>query len=191
MLAKARASIDADITWTQGDIAAWLPANPAALVFANAALHWVTDRAGMFPRLMHAVASGGLLAVQMPMTSKALYHQCLHRVLEAPRWRERLKGVQTHANPLSAAAYYDALAPLSAHIEIWETHYHHVLANPAAVTAWVSVTTLLPYTEVLDDAEKQDFFADYTTVATVAYPPRADGRVLFNMKRIFVLAERR
>ena len=87
MLAKARASVAADITWEQGDIAAWLPGAQAALVFANAALHWVPDHAGLFPRLMHALAPGGLLAVQMSMTGEALYHQCLQRVLDAPRWR--------------------------------------------------------------------------------------------------------
>ena len=129
--------------------------------------------------------------MQMPMTGEALYHDCLHRVLNTPRWRERLKGVHSHAAPLAAAAYYDLLAPLSAKVDIWETHYHHVLANPAAVTAWVSGTALLPYTEVLNEQEIQDFFADYTTAATVAYPPRADGKVLFNMKRVFILAERR
>ena len=190
MLAKARASVAADITWEQGDIAAWLPGAQAALVFANAALPWVPDHAGLFPRLMHAVAPGGLLAVQMPMTGEALYHQCLQRVLDAPRWRTRLQGVHSHAPPLAAAVYYDLLAPLASAVDIWETHYHHVLASPAAVTAWVAGTALLPYTEMLNDAETQVFFADYTSVATTAYPPRTDGKVLFNMKRIFILAER-
>ncbi len=189
MLAKARASAG-DITWTQGDISAWLPAERFALVFANAALHWVPDHVGVFPRLMHALGPGGLLAAQMPMTGEALYHECVRRVLALPRWRTRLDGVRSHDHPLKAAAYYDLIAPLAAEVDIWEANYHHVLADKFAVTAWVAGAALVPYLTVLNDAEKQDFLADYTDIAGTAYPPRPDGRVLFQMRRIFMVAKR-
>lgn len=192
MLAKARASSGAnDITWTSGDIAAWLPAERFALVFANAALHWIPDHAGVFPRLMQAVAPGGLLAVQMPMTGEALYHECLQRVLALPHWRARLEGVRSHDHPLKAAAYYDLLTPFSEEIDIWETNYNHVLADKFAVTAWISGAALVPYLSVLNDAEKTRFMEDYTTVAGEAYLPHHDGRVLFQMRRIFLVAKRR
>jgi len=192
MLARARADFaDAGITWEQGDIAAWIPARHAALVFANASLQWVHDHAGLLPRLMHALVPGGVLAVQMPMTGQALYYECLHRVLDAPRWRARLKDVRSHDHPLSPAAYYDLVAPLAQWTDVWETHYHHVLAGPEAVTAWVAGTALLPYTAILSDDERQMFFEDYTAAARVAYPPRTDGKVLFTMRRLFLAAKRR
>ncbi len=192
MLMKARADAGAaDIMWTAGDIAAWSPAERFALVFANASLHWVPDHPSVFPRLTHALAPGGLLAVQMPMTGEALYHACLQRVLALPHWRVRLEGVRSHDHPLTAAAYYDLLAPFSEDVNIWETNYHHVLADTFAVTAWISGAALVPYLSVLEEAEKTRFMEDYTTVAREAYPPRQDGRVLFQMRRIFMVARRR
>lgn len=192
MLTKARTSPGAgNITWTPGDISAWSPSERFALVFANAALHWVPDHASIFPRLMHAVAAGGRLAVQMPMTGKALYHDCIRRVLALPHWRDRLAGVRSHDHPLKASAYYDFLAPLSSHVDIWETTYHHVLADKFAVTAWIAGAALVPYLDLLDTNEKARFLGDYTDIAATAYPPHDDGRVLFQMRRIFMIAKRR
>lgn len=192
MLAKARKDFArTDITWAEGDISTWAPAERFALVFANAALHWVPDHARTFPRLMQAVAPGGVLAVQMPMTGEALYHDCVQRVLALPYWAERLRGVRSHDHPLKAAAYYDLLAPLASQVDIWETNYQHVLADKFAVTAWVSGAALVPYLSRLEAAEKTRFLGDYTEIASTAYPAHADGRVLFQMRRIFMVAKRR
>lgn len=139
---------------------------------------------------MHALAAGGLLAVQMPMTGKALYHECLRRVLALPRWRARLDGVRSHDHPLKAAEYYDLLAPLASEVDIWEANYYHLLADKFAVTAWVSGAALVPYLTVLNESEKQDFLGDYTEIAGAAYSNRPDGRVLFQMRRIFMVASR-
>lgn len=180
------------ITWQHADIAAWTPPPapmpPPALIFANASLHWVPDHARLFPRLMAYLAPGGILAVQMPMTAAAPYHACVHRMLEKPRWRERLAGVRSHAHPHPAAMYYDMVRPAAAEVDIWETHYHHVLADHDAVTAWASGTTLVPYLTLLDDSERADLLADYTAEAKTAYPRQTDGTILFTMRRLFLVA---
>ena len=191
MLAAARETFPGgDIDWQQADIAAWSPPAPPALIFANAALHWVPDHGRVFPRLMKLVAVGGLFAMQMPMTAEATYHACVQRVLDMPRWAERLAEVRSHAHPWPAASYYDLLSPHAATVDIWETHYHHVLADKYAVTAWASGTSLVPYLTALNDAEKADFLADYTDAAGAAYTPRQDGKILFTMQRLFLVATR-
>lgn len=187
MLAQARKRFAA-MQWELGDIGAWSPAAKPALIFANAALHWVPDHAALFPRLAGALAPGGVLAVQMPNTADAPYRTCLNMVLARPPWTQRLRAVSTHPDPLPAADYYAVLAPHAAAIDIWETHYVHVLENLDAVVAWVSGAALVPYLSVLDDGEKQRFLADYRDAAHDFYRAQADGRVLFTMRRIFILA---
>jgi len=191
MLAEARKKHPGgDITWALGDIAAWTPPSPPALIFANASLHWVPNHTRLFPQLLSCVAPGGELAVQMPTTADAPYHRCLEQVLATPRWRDRLAGVRSHAHPLSAATYYDLISPYAARIDLWESHYHHVLADPVAVTAWVSGTALVPYLTPLDATERADFLAAYAAEAATAYPAQTDGRILFTMRRLFLLATR-
>ncbi|MBY0509815.1 MAG: hypothetical protein K2P94_06645, partial [Rhodospirillaceae bacterium] len=141
-------------------------------------------------RLMACAAPGGIFAMQMPMTDGALYHVCTQRVLEKPRWRERLAGVRSHEHPKAAGFYYDAVSALASRVDVWEGHYHHVMKDSHGVTAWASGTTLVPYLTVLTDDEKQAFLEDYTAVATGAYPPQNDGKVIFTMRRVFMVAVR-
>ena len=176
------------LRWELGDIGAWSPASKAAMIFANAALHWVPDHAALFPRLARALVKDGVLAVQMPNTADAPYRTCLSTVLARAPWNQRLAAAAPHSDPLRARAYYDVLAPHAAAADIWETHYVHVLESLDAVVAWVSGAALVPYLSLLDDAEKQLFLADYRDAARDIYHPQKDGRILFTMRRLFVLA---
>lgn len=189
MLAEARKRFPG-MQWDLGDIAAWTAPAPAALVFSNAALHWVPDHAAVFPRLMKALSPGGVLAAQMPNTADAPYRACLDDVLKADPWRTRLAAVATHPDPLRAGDYYDLLKPHAGAIDIWETHYAHPLENLDAVVAWVSGAALVPYLSALTGDEKQRFLKDYRDAASATYRPQADGRVLFTMRRLFVTAKR-
>src|ERR1700692_939303 len=55
-----------EVEWLQQDLGTWQPAQKYDLIYSNAALHWLPDHAGLFPSLMEKLASGGILAVQMP-----------------------------------------------------------------------------------------------------------------------------
>ena len=189
MLAEAQKRFPA-LRWQHGDIAAWTPPAPPALVFSNAALHWVPDHRVLFPRLLRTLAPGGVLAAQMPNTADAPYRSCLDDVLAREPWRSRFRDVATHPDPLPAAAYYGVLADAAASVDIWETHYVHALENLDAVVSWVSGAALVPYLSLLSDDDKVGFCADYRAAAQDYYRPEADGRVLFTMRRIFVVARR-
>lgn len=193
MLAEARARYPGmtwpGMTWELGDIAAWAPPVAPALIFSNAALHWVPNHAALLPRLMKTLAPGGQLAVQMPNTAEAPYRACLSKVLREARWAARFAAVATHPDPLRADDYYALLAPCAASVDIWETHYVHALESLDAVVAWVSGAALVPYLSVLEEAEKAQFLGDYRDVAADTYRPQADGRVLFTMRRLFWIAK--
>ena len=79
-------------------------------------------------------------------------------------------------------------------IDTWTTEYLHVLAPGAEgehpVVAWTRGTALTPFLEALAPDEQQAFVADYAERIRRAYPPRADGRVLFPFRRLFIVATR-
>jgi trans-aconitate 2-methyltransferase len=188
MLEQARRD-HPDWTWELADIGQWAPAAPVDLIFANASLHWVPDHPRLFPRLLGHVARGGALAVQMPRNFGEPSHTLMHEIAEDARWRDRLAGAVRRpvAEP---AVYYDLLAPLARRLDLWETAYMHVLDGPAAILEWVRGTGLRPYLDPLDKAEQADFTARYLAALGAAYRPRADGKILFPFRRLFLITER-
>src|SRR5258707_14646721 len=60
MLAQA-ASRGSRIGWVEADIAPWQAAEPAALIFSNATLHWLDAHDSLLPRLLRQLLPGGVL----------------------------------------------------------------------------------------------------------------------------------
>jgi trans-aconitate 2-methyltransferase len=195
MLARARSAASWNIAWQSADLAAWAADAPAAsvdLVYSNAALHWLDDHATLFPRLMGIVARGGALAVQMPSNFLAPSHVALHAVADSPRWRAQLGALLRPAPVAPAAQYFEWLSPHADSIDIWTTEYLHVLPpgkdGDHPVIGWMKGTALTPYLAVLDAAAQREFVRDCAVRVAAAYPPRADGRVLYPFRRVFMVA---
>ena len=196
MLAKARASIggEARFRFTRANLETWRPAAPADLVYSNAALHWLADHAMLFPRLMRDVASGGVLAVQMPANFAAPSHRELLDLVESPAWRAKLGGLM-RADPVSAPHdYFRWLEPQARTIDVWTTEYLQPMAARAdgehPIVAWQRGSQLVPLSAALESADRERFVADYASRIERAYPRRADGGVLFPFRRLFVVATR-
>jgi len=47
---------------------------------------------------------------------------------------------------------------------------------------------LRPFMEMLEAPERKEYLAEYTARVAAAYPPQADGKVLFRFPRIFMVA---
>ncbi|MGF1639810.1 MAG: methyltransferase domain-containing protein [Rhodospirillales bacterium] len=90
MLAAARARPSA-IAWIEADLADFGPERPADVLFSNAALQWLDDHATLLPRLVAALAPGGVLAVQMPRNYDQPSHEAVVEAVEAGPWRDRLR----------------------------------------------------------------------------------------------------
>lgn len=200
MLARAGDAGVADgrFRWQHADLAQWAPAagEPRPdVVYSNAALHWLDDHPALFARLFAAVAPGGALAVQMPNQFRAPSHVALRETARRPRWRERLAPALRPAPVAGLDEYFAWLAPQATTVDAWATEYLHVL--PAGtdgehpVVAWTRGTALTPFLALLDADAAQAFVDDYRTRIAAAYPPLADGRVLFPFRRQFVVALRR
>lgn len=184
MLAEARRR--ADIDWVLGDIAGWEPDVPADVVTCNAVLQWVDGHLALLPRLMSHTA---ILAIGVPNNFAAASHMALAETAGSDRWRDRVGDLRRPRPVATPEEYYDALAPITRHIDMWETDYIHVLEGDDPVARWVASTAARPYLEALG-ADGEAFLADYAERVRDAYPRRDDGTTLFAFRRLFFVAER-
>jgi trans-aconitate 2-methyltransferase len=189
MLAAARAS-GPPARWLEADIASWTPEAPYDLLYSNAVLQWLPDHAALVPRLLGALAAGGVLALQMPRNFAARSHELLRAIADEGPWAERLAPRVLRAPVAAPEWYYDLLAPLAAALDIWESEYLQVLEGDDPVLRWTRATALRPVIETLGADEQARFEEEYGRRLRVAYPRRADGRTLFPFRRLFIVATR-
>lgn len=189
MLARARALPD-EVTWVQGDAGAWAPERPADLILANASLQWLPDHGALFRRIAARLAPGGVFACQMPMAFETRHHTIMRETAAEGPWAEALTGVDTIAPLLAPEAYYDALAGVCPHIDIWSTTYLQVLDGEDAVLEWMKGTALRPYVTALSGGMQDAFVSALSARLSDAFPRRGDGRTLMPFPRLFVMARR-
>ena len=190
MLEAARKRLP-NVAFVEADVATWRPEAPVDLLYANATFQWVPDHKAVLKRLFRALPAGGVLAVQMPDNVASEPSHTLMRALaaEAP-WAEKFREPIARETIATPADYYNLLQPQAARIDIWHTIYNHPLANAAAIVAMVRSTGLRPYLARLDEDEQSAWLARYEAKLAEAYPPLADGKVLFRFPRLFIVAVR-
>jgi trans-aconitate 2-methyltransferase len=191
MLAQARKRLPKQ-TFVEANIAHWVPPANTDLLFANAIFQWVPEHLKQLERLLGALPSGGVLAVQMPDNLDEPSHAMMREVAHTGPWRATLADAARARDVLpKPGAYYDALRPLSARIEIWHTIYNHVLDNAEAIVEWVKGTGLKPFVDPLEPADRKEFIREYTARVAAAYLPQVDRKVLLRFPRLFVVAVRK
>ena len=198
MLARARTGDEAaGVEWIEADIAAWSPASPPGLLYANASLQWVDGHEALFPRLFRSLAPGGVLAVQMPLSREARSHLLMHEVLAgggpggAPLGTAALRREVARRWVLDPAEYFDLLAAAgAARLDVWTTEYLQVLEGEDPVLEWVSGTGLRPILNGLAGEERDRFLERYRAALRDAYPRRPDGATLYPFRRLFIVAVR-
>ncbi len=196
MLPKA-AETPSRIEWVEADIADWKPERAPALIYSNAALHWVDDHGALFPRLFAFLAPGGCLAVQMPLSYSMPSHVLMRETLADGG----ANGARLGDNALAAAVgrkwvldageYHDLLAPEASSLDLWETEYLQRLEGEDPVLEWVKATGLRPILNGLGDADCERFVEVYRERLRHAYPRRSGGHVLYPFRRLFMVATRR
>ena len=189
MLATARQRLP-QVSFEPGDIAEWAPAEPVDLAYANASLQWVSDHERLLPRLLSALAPGGVLAVQMPDNLDEPSHRLMRETARAQQGAVADAANAQRARLLTAEQYYDLLAP-QAEVDVWRTTYHHRMDDAAAIVQWLRATGLKPYVDPLTPEQQARFLTEYQSRIELAYPVRADGKRLLAFPRLFIVARRR
>jgi trans-aconitate 2-methyltransferase len=144
------------------DIAAFQPAEKLDLIFSNAALQWVPDHPDLLRRLTAALAPGGQIAVQMPMTDDDITHQVAAELARSPQFR-RLLGGYVRRTPLLEPARYAAwlhrLGYARQHVRV--VMYAHLLESREQVVEWVRGALLTDYQKRLPAPDWDRFLARY------------------------------
>ena len=190
MIAQA-GETDSGIAWVCADASGDLSAlGHFDIVFSNAAIQWMPSHETLLTNLFSLVESGGVLAVQVPNTTHMPIHIALRTLVKSEKWQAKLSSITTHAT-FSAPYYNDILSTLTPDIDLWETHYHHVMDSHNALVQWYSSTGLRPYLHSLQtEADRGAFLADFEDALKDVYSAQSDGHVLFPFVRIFFIAKR-
>jgi trans-aconitate 2-methyltransferase len=174
------------LEFVEGAIEAY--AEPADLIFSNAALQWVGNHADLLPRLAGLVNPGGVLAVQMPFSHVQRSHELLEETARNGPWREKLAGWRRfEVQPL--AWYVELMMSRGFTVDAWHTTYYFVLQGENPILEWVKGTSLQPILNLLEDGERADFLSQYAAKLRDAYPPTSHGTV-YPFQRIFFVAQR-
>src|SRR5690349_12648159 len=142
----------------------------------------------LLPRLLQLLNRGGALAVQIPEFPDMPIARTIVEVTTLPHYAECFAGFQSGMHYFGNRSYYDVLSPLSRAVELWVTHYYHVLAHHPAMIEWIRSTGMRPYLDHLPERERDGFMAEVLERLKRAYPAQTDGRVLFIFKRLFFIA---
>lgn len=179
---------DANIEWEVGDIGQWQPAATPDLIFTNAALHWESDHADLFTRLMTSLKPGGVLAVQMPRNFGALSHTSISEAAKSGPWHSKLEPL-LRPTPVEPPPFYiSTLSPLASSLEVWETEFMQILSGENPVKEWTKGTWLRPLLNALEEPERSEFESAYADLVATAYPKQTDGTTVFPFKRMFIIA---
>jgi trans-aconitate 2-methyltransferase len=189
MLRKARERLPA-CSFVEADIGSWTPEPGTELLFGNAVFQWVPDHPPILRRLLESLASGGVLAVQMPDNTREPANALQQEVAANGPWAKDLTEAVPRSDLLSPDAYYDLLKPVCTRIDIWHTVYNFVMASPLAIVEWFKGSSLQPYLNLLDGVARKKFLAAYSEQVGAAYKPRVDGTVLLKFPRLFIVATR-
>lgn len=168
------------------DAALWRPESAPALIFSNAALHWLGDHTMLMPRLAGYLVPGGCLAVQLPRQFLAPSHRFL-RDISAAMFPDRFDFSGWVPPVATAEAYARLLEPLG-RVQAWQTDYVQRLnATPAAhpVRRFTESTAMRPIVDRLTKAEAIALVKAYEEALAVAYPALSDGSVLMPFRRVF------
>ena len=190
MLRQARERLPGR-TFVQGDLTTWNPPERTDLLFANAVFQWVPDHPAVLARLLNALPSSGVLAVQMPDNTNEPALALMREVTErGPYAGHPALEHATRGDLPTPGDYYDLLRPLARHLDVWHIVYNHVMAGPETIVEWFKGSALRPFLDALDDRARGAFLTDYTARIARAYPTRYDGKVLLRFPRLFIVASR-
>jgi trans-aconitate 2-methyltransferase len=184
MLRQARAQFPS-LKFVEADLSTWMPEPGTDFLFGNAVFHWVPGHPKVLARLLQSLPSGGVLAVQMPDNTSEPALMLMEKVAVS------LGQSNAARNDLPRPeSYYDLLRPLCSHIDIWHTHYNHIIESHHGVVEWFKGSGLRPFLAPLNAATRETFIAKYTDEIRLAYPARFDGKVMLKFPRLFILAVR-
>lgn len=160
------------------------------LVFANASIQWMPDHDALLRRFFVMLRPGGALAAQVPQYDRMAISRVVDRIAHSARFASYFEHFETGMHDYSEGFYYDVLCGLSNRVEIWSTHYFHVMEDYDAMIGWVASTGMKPYLDRLPPEWRGIFTDAVREKLACEYPKQKDGKILFPFQRFFFIAYR-
>jgi trans-aconitate 2-methyltransferase len=158
------------------------------IVYSNATIQWIHSHDLLLKKLSEIVNPGGALAVQIPLFFDMPIGKSISRVAQDNRWADKTKDVDSLFTMLNCGEYYDILSGLFKKIEMWQTHYIHIMDSHSSILEMVQSTGLKPYLEKIDDNKEKVLFEEMV-LDSIKYDYRVqkDKKVLFPFDRLFFI----
>lgn len=192
MLTKARATLP-DVPFHQGDLTTYTPGDAVDLFFSNAVFQWLPkeERISTIKRLLQTQTPGSVFAFQVPDNFTEPSHAAMRETAEEGPWAVTLRALQPARGLMPPPQeLYDELKPLCSEVDLWHSHYYHVLDNHEGLVEWVKGTGLRPFIDPLSDEQKAGFLEVYLGKLRERYPSSVDGKVILRYPRLFMVATR-
>src|SRR5262249_52859383 len=130
-------------------------------------------------------------AVQMPDNTTEPALMLMEKVAASGPWSAAIAQAQAARSDLPRPQdYYDLLSPLCGRIDIWHTHYNHIIENHAGVVEWFKGSALRPPPPPPAPEARAPSPPRSADEIPRPSPLRADGRVMLNFPRLFIVAVR-
>lgn len=192
MLNQAKSLIE-DVTWIRRDCGKKLnDLGTFDLVFSNAFLQWLPNQNEFIMNTRELLNEGGLLAIQVPAFDDMMISQIIKDTVNEFDSKNKVfcnmkERIRIRYN---LQEYYEMFSKYYSTIEIWQTNYIHQMKDWASIIEFVKGTALLPYLECLDDKQTIDFMEMLHNKTKQHYTASENGTVLFEFKRIFIIAQK-
>ena len=162
------------------------------IIFSNATIQWIPNHAELFKQLYNALNANGLIAIQIPLFWDMPLGKAIKNIAKDSRWVTSVKGATELFTIHAYSYYYDKLSQLFNSIEMWETHYIHIMDSHLSILEMIKSTGLKPYLDRLENEnDKKEFEALVLDEITKDYPQQKDEKVLFPFDRIFFIANKK
>lgn len=192
MLDKAEKLIS-DVEWIKRDCSR--PLNDLGsfdLVFSNAFLQWIPSQEDVIKNISDLLNDNGVFAIQIPNFEEMPVSRFIKETANEFD-KDNLLFCNIEESTCfnySLAEYYDMFSRYFSNIEIWQTNYFHQMEESYKIIEFVRSTALLPYLDCLNETQASSFIDMIYKKVDKFYKKSEDGAVLFEFKRIFVMAKK-
>ena len=156
------------------------------LVFSNAVLQWLPDHAGLIPQIIKLVRPGGQLVVQMPCQSENITNLLLDQLASTSPFDTIFEGWTRGTSVVEMDQYADILfSNHGRNINVFKKIYPIIFQDTDQLFDWVSGTAIIPYLEILEGDQQQEFISAYRLLLKSHF---TDSTIFYPFKRIFFSA---
>ncbi len=161
------------------------------IVFSNALIQWIPDHNQLLKRFADLLNDRGVLAIQVPLFLDMPISKSITRISKNKKWSDLTGSANNLFTIHNSSEYYDMLYEFFTSVELWETHYMHIMDSQYSILEMIRSTGLKPYLERLkSESDKKDFENLVLEDIKKDYPEQKDGKVLFPFKRLFIVARK-